>query len=124
MHSRKFKYEDAATDLQGFLDARWKEKEERMNYFIEHQQFPDAEKTVEMELSTSVRAVFRLWLGITLSCIVLPVLMMLFFPLYFAWVVYCFVYSVYDRTTNFWWPYILNLFSERASKKRQQAKYL
>jgi hypothetical protein len=48
---------------------------------------------------------------------------------YFAWVVYCFVYSVYDRTTNFWWPYIFNLFLERAVKthdsfKRHQAKYL
>ncbi|KAE9029183.1 hypothetical protein PR003_g2964 [Phytophthora rubi] len=129
MHSRKFSYEDAATDLQGFLDARWKEKEERMNYFIEHQKFPGDETTVEMELSTSVRAVFRLWLGITLSCIVLPVVMMLFFPLYFLWVVYCFVYSVYDRTTNFWWPYIFNLFLERAAKthdrfKRQQTKDL
>jgi type IV secretory pathway VirB6-like protein len=27
-----------------------------------------------------VGAVFRLWLGITLSCIMLPVVMMLFFP--------------------------------------------
>ncbi|KAG7386090.1 Acyl-CoA:lysophosphatidylglycerol acyltransferase 1 [Phytophthora pseudosyringae] len=135
MHSRKFAYEDATTDLQGFLDARWKEKEERLNYFIEHQQFPGTENTVEMDLSvsgdvmSSVGAVFRLWLGITLSCMVLPVVMMLFFPLYFVWVVYCFVYSVYDRTTNFWWPYIFNLFMERAAKthdhfKRQQAKYL
>ncbi|GMF28641.1 unnamed protein product [Phytophthora lilii] len=53
MHSRRFSYEDAATDLQGFLDARWKEKEERLNYFIEHQRFPGEETTVEMELSVS-----------------------------------------------------------------------
>ncbi|KAL4176378.1 hypothetical protein KRP22_001321 [Phytophthora ramorum] len=129
IHSRKFSYEDAATDLQGFLDARWKEKEERLNYFIKHQQFPADEKAVEIELSSSVGAVFRLWLGITLLCIILPFVMMLFFPLYFVWVVYCFVYSVYDRTTNFWWPYIFNLFLERAAKthdhfKRHQAKYM
>ncbi|RQM10454.1 hypothetical protein DD237_003921 [Peronospora effusa] len=129
MHSRRFSYEDATKDLQGFLDARWKEKEERLNYFIEHQRFPGEEKTVEIELPRSVGAVFQLWLGIILLCIALPVVMMLFFPLYFLWVVYCFVYSVYDRTTNFWWPYIFNLFVERATKthghfKRQQAKYL
>lgn len=61
MHSRKFSYEDAATDLQGFLDARWKEKEERLNYFIEHQKFPGDDTTVEMELS-----VWRLvtWYGV------------------------------------------------------------
>ncbi|CAH0482238.1 unnamed protein product [Peronospora belbahrii] len=129
IHSRKFSYEDATVDLQEFLDARWKEKEERLNYFIEHHRFPGEEKTVEIELPRSIGAVFRLWLGIISSCIMLPVVMMLFFPLYFIWVVYCFVYSVYDRTTNFWWPYIFNLLVERAAKthghfKRQQAKYL
>ncbi|KAI9922198.1 hypothetical protein PsorP6_001767 [Peronosclerospora sorghi] len=127
--SQKFSYEDATADLKGFLDARWKEKEERLNYYIEHQQFPSDEKTVEIELSRSIHAVFRLWLGIIVSCLVLPVVMMLYFPLYFVWVVYCFVYSVYDRTTNFWWPYIFNLFIERAAKthdsfKRHQAKFL
>ncbi|CAI5742713.1 unnamed protein product [Hyaloperonospora brassicae] len=129
IHSHKFRYEDATADLQGFLDARWKEKEERLTYFVEHQRFPGGEKAVEIELSRSVRAVFRLWLGITISCIVLPFVMMLFFPLYLVWVVYCFVYSVYDRTTNFWWPYIFNLFLERAAKthdqfKRHKAKYM
>ncbi|GMF35922.1 unnamed protein product [Phytophthora fragariaefolia] len=54
IHSRKFSYEDAATDLQGFLDARWKEKEERLNYFIEHQKFPGDEGTVDMELSNDI----------------------------------------------------------------------
>lgn len=41
---------------------------------------------------------------------------------YTIWVVYCFVYSIYDRTTNFWWPYILNLFLERAAKTRNGFK--
>ncbi|RLN59685.1 hypothetical protein BBJ29_003648 [Phytophthora kernoviae] len=128
LHSRKFSYDEAASNLGAFLDARWQEKEERLNYFIEHQKFP-GEDTEEIELSTSLWAVFRLWLGITLSCIMLPLVMMSFFPLYFIWVVYCFIYSVYDRTTNFWWPYIFNLFLERAVTahghfKRHQAKYL
>ncbi|RLN57271.1 hypothetical protein BBJ28_00018877 [Nothophytophthora sp. Chile5] len=133
LHSRKFSYDEATKDLEGFLDARWQEKEDRLRYFIEHQRFPgQPEDAAELELSTSVVAVFRLWLGITLSCFVLPFVMMSFFPrtsLYTLWVVYCFVYSVYDRTTNFWWPYIFNLFMERAAKthdqfKRHQAKYL
>lgn len=45
-----------------------------------------------------------------------------FFTVYTIWVVYCFVYSIYDRTTNFWWPYILNLFLERAAKTRNGFK--
>jgi lysocardiolipin and lysophospholipid acyltransferase len=57
LHSRKFKYEDAATDLQVFLDARWKEKEDRLNYFIDHQRFPGEESPVEIELSVSERGV-------------------------------------------------------------------
>ena len=56
IHSRKFRYEDAVKDLQGFLDARWKEKEERLNYFIEHQQFSGEENMVVMELSVSLIA--------------------------------------------------------------------
>jgi hypothetical protein len=42
---------------------------------------------------------------------------------YTLWVVYCFVYSVYDRTTNFWWPYIFNLFLESAAKTRDGLKF-
>lgn len=127
IHSQKYSYDEAVENLEAFLDARWKEKEERMNYFIEHQRFPG--DAVEIKLSTSVRAVFRLWMGITLSCIMLPLVMTSFFPLYTIWVIYCFVYSVYDRTTNFWWPYIFNLFLESAATahghfKRQQAKYM
>ncbi|KAL7683166.1 putative phospholipid/glycerol acyltransferase [Plasmopara halstedii] len=128
LHSQRFHYEDVVKDIQGFLDARWKEKEERLSYFIEHQQFPEAKTSIEMDVSSSIGAVVRLWLGIISSCVLLPVVMMLFFPLYFIWVVYCFIYSVYDRTTNFWWPYIFNLLLERAAKthnhfKRQQARY-
>lgn len=44
-------------------------------------------------------------------------------PVYTLWVVYCFVYSVYDRTTNFWWPYIFNLFLESAAKTRDGFKF-
>lgn len=44
-------------------------------------------------------------------------LIVCFRPVYTLWVVYCFVYSVYDRTTNFWWPYIFNLFLESAKTR-------
>ncbi|TDH70632.1 hypothetical protein CCR75_005549 [Bremia lactucae] len=80
LHSQRYSYEDVAKDLQGFLDARWKEKEARLTYFMKHQAFPEATPPVEVDLSTSVGAVFRLWLGIVLSCIGLPFVMMLFFP--------------------------------------------
>jgi hypothetical protein len=64
-------------------------------------------------------AVFRLWFGITLSFFLLPFVMCSFFPTYFLWVCYCFWSSIYDRTTNFWWPYISNLLLEHAEKTRQ-----
>jgi hypothetical protein len=41
---------------------------------------------------------------------------------YTLWVVYCFIHSIYDRTTNFWWPYIFNLILERANKTRDSLK--
>lgn len=42
--------------------------------------------------------------------------------MYTLWVIYCFVYSIYDRTTNFWWPYIFNLILEKAAKTRDGLK--
>lgn len=43
IHAQKFAFDDVTADLQGFLDARWQEKEQRMNHFIKHQQFPAKE---------------------------------------------------------------------------------
>ncbi|TYZ61178.1 hypothetical protein PybrP1_012394 [[Pythium] brassicae (nom. inval.)] len=120
IHAKKYSYDAATQNLEQFLDARWQEKEERLNYFIAHQKFPvqkDEDVSV-LTLPSSIFSVFKLWFGMTMSFFLLPVVMMSFFPLYTVWVVYCFVYSVYDRTTNFWWPYIFNLFLERAGKTR------
>lgn len=125
IHSKKYSFSEANANLEQFLDSRWKEKEERLDYFIKHQQFPvEDKKAPEMiTLPCSVTAVFRLWFGITFLFFMLPLVMLSFFPLYTLWVIYCFVYSVYDRTTNFWWPYILNLILERAAKTRSSMQW-
>uniref|UniRef100_K3X6I6 Phospholipid/glycerol acyltransferase domain-containing protein n=1 Tax=Globisporangium ultimum (strain ATCC 200006 / CBS 805.95 / DAOM BR144) TaxID=431595 RepID=K3X6I6_GLOUD len=123
IHSKKYSYEEVTQNLEQFLDTRWKEKEERLNYFIKHQQFPvNNEAQTVLSLPSSIVPVFRLWFLMTLSFFMLPVIMMSFFPLYTIWVVYCFVYSIYDRTTNFWWPYILNLILGRTAKTREEQK--
>lgn len=125
IHSRRFSYADAKKDLQGFLDTRWAEKDVRMAHFIKHKAFPvqKNEKRELVTLSSSVTSVFRLWFGVTISVLLLPFVVLSFFPLYTLWVVYCFVYSIYDRTTNFWWPYIFNLILERAAKTREGLKF-
>lgn len=55
IHAQKFSFDEVTGDLQGFLDKRWTEKEARMNYFIEHQRFPQAEGEESMRLNLSVR---------------------------------------------------------------------
>ncbi|DAZ99266.1 TPA: hypothetical protein N0F65_005434 [Lagenidium giganteum] len=118
IHGAKYSYDEVAGNLEQFLDARWSEKETRMNNFIKHQKFDPKVEPEVLPLPASVSAVSRLWFGITLLFFMLPLVMLSFFPLYTLWVIYCFVYSVYDRTTNFWWPYIFNLILERAAKTR------
>lgn len=48
IHSKKFSYDEATQNLETFLDARWQEKEERMNYFIKHQKFPVKDEEVSV----------------------------------------------------------------------------
>jgi lysocardiolipin and lysophospholipid acyltransferase len=55
IHAQKFAFDDVTGDLQEFLDTRWKEKEARMNYFIEHQCFPEAKDEGVKRLHLSVR---------------------------------------------------------------------
>lgn len=54
IHSKKYSYEEATQNLERFLDARWQEKEERLSYFIENQQFP-VENEAQTVLSLPVR---------------------------------------------------------------------
>ncbi|KAJ0399541.1 hypothetical protein P43SY_006087 [Pythium insidiosum] len=121
IHAKRFSYSEAVSDLEAFLDNRWQEKDERMSHFIQHNAFAaeSGEERQVLQLSHSVLPVFRLWFGVTMSFFLLPLVMLSFFPLYTIWVIYCFVYSIYDRTTNFWWPYIFNLVLERAVKTRE-----
>ncbi|TMW63815.1 hypothetical protein Poli38472_002756 [Pythium oligandrum] len=120
MHGKKFAYDDAVGNLEKFLDARWTEKDARMAHYIEHKEFPaaDGETRRSIKTSSSIVAILRLWIGVTISGFLLPFVVLSFFPLYTVWVIYCFIYSIYDRTTNFWWPYIFNLILERAAKTR------
>lgn len=56
IHGQKFAFDDVTGDLQEFLDTRWTEKEARMNYFIEHQCFPEAKHESVKRLHLSVRS--------------------------------------------------------------------
>lgn len=55
IHSKKYSYDQASENLEAFLDARWTEKEARLNHFIQHQQFDpeEGEETQEIALSVS-----------------------------------------------------------------------
>lgn len=55
IHSKKYSYDQATENLESFLDARWKEKEARLNHFIQHQQFDPEEGEETQEIALSVR---------------------------------------------------------------------
>lgn len=67
IHSKKFAFDDATQDLEAFLDARWREKEARMNHFIDHQAFPVQEGEDVAVVSLPVRLV-SLVNGSTVLC--------------------------------------------------------
>lgn len=54
IHSKKFSYEEATENLEKFLDTRWREKEERLDFFIKNQKFPVKDEEVSV-ISLPVR---------------------------------------------------------------------
>lgn len=139
IHGQKFTYDEACGDLEKFLDTRWAEKEVRLAHYIKHQAFPDPNVQI-IPISNSITAVFRLWFGVTIAFFLLPFVLFSFFPcmlldgmllcfsllfsiVYTTWVIYCFIYSIYDRTFRFWGPYIFNLILDRANKTRDKISF-
>ncbi|CCI42137.1 unnamed protein product [Albugo candida] len=109
IHGQKFEYQHVKEDLQTFLDTRWKAKEELLKHFTKHQKFPSSDSARHVVLPASKSIVLKLWIGFFCLCIVLPFVTLSFLPLYTFWVIYCFIYSIFDRTTSFLWPYLLQL---------------
>ncbi|KAL0583646.1 hypothetical protein ABG067_006459 [Albugo candida] len=109
IHGQKFEYQHVREDLQTFLDTRWKAKEELLKHFTKHQKFPSSDSARHVVLPASKSIVLKLWIGFFCLCIVLPFVTLSFLPLYTFWVIYCFIYSIFDRTTSFLWPYLLQL---------------
>lgn len=62
IHAKKYAYDDAMQGLEQFLDERWQEKEERLNYFITHQKFPVQKGEDVSELALPVRPSDCCWL--------------------------------------------------------------
>lgn len=55
IYSKKYTYDQATENLEAFLDSRWVEKEERLNHFIQHQNFDQEEDEETQEIELPVR---------------------------------------------------------------------
>lgn len=113
VHGERFTYDQVSGRVEEWLDEQWVRKEQRLQEYIRAERLTTSKKEHKTAQTVQVppepQAIAKLWLSLILACVCLPLVLLIFFPTYTTWVVWRIWYAIYDKGTNSWIPYVLNL---------------